>query len=70
MASIEFSDKRSNYVKGSYYYNDGTDWQVGAKAGLDVTMTVVGFLGPVGFGISATYFLLDTTGSFWRIWTN
>lgn len=23
-------------------------------------MTVVRFLGPVGFGISATYFLLDT----------
>lgn len=49
---------------GSYYYNGGTYWQVGAKAGLDVTMTIVGFFGPVGFGISATYFLLDATGSF------
>jgi hypothetical protein len=24
-------------------------------------MTGVGFLGPIGFGISATYFILDTT---------
>lgn len=46
---------------GSYYYNGGTDWQVGAKATLDVIMTGVGFLGPIGFGISATYFILNAT---------
>lgn len=44
-----------------YYYNGGTDWQVGTKATLDVIMTGVGFLGPIGFGISATYFILDVT---------
>jgi len=50
---------------GMYYYNGGTDWQVGAKATLDIIMTGVGFLGPIGFGISATYFILDaTTGGF------
>jgi hypothetical protein len=50
---------------GVYYYNGGTNWQVGTKAALDVVMTGVGFLGPVGFGISASYFILDaTTGGF------
>ncbi|WP_346984791.1 DUF6443 domain-containing protein [Chryseobacterium sp. POE27] len=50
----------TTYKTYDYYVNKGgTDWKVGAKAALDVTMTVVGFLGPVGFGISATYFLLD-----------
>jgi RHS repeat-associated protein len=46
---------------GRYYYNGGTDWQVGAKATLDVMMTGVGFLGPIGFALSASYFILDTT---------
>ena len=27
-------------------------------------MTGVGFLGPIGFGVSATYFVIDTTGGF------
>lgn len=50
---------------GSYYYNGGSDWRIGAKATLDVVMTGVGFLGPIGFGISAAYFILDSaTGSF------
>lgn len=50
---------------GSYYYNGGTDWQVGAKAGLDIIMTGVGFLGPIGFVVSSTYFILDaSTNSF------
>ena len=50
---------------GMYYYNGGTDWQVGTKATLDVIMTGVGFLGPIGFGISASYFILDAaTGGF------
>lgn len=50
---------------GMYYYNGGTDWQVGTKATLDVIMTGVGFLGPIGFGVSASYFILDaTTGGF------
>lgn len=52
------------YNAGSYYYNGGTDWQVGAKAALDVIMTGVGFLGPIGFGISATYFIVDAAGGF------
>jgi hypothetical protein len=49
---------------GSYYYNGGTDWQVGTKATLDVIMTGVGFLGPIGFGISAIYFIVDAAGGF------
>jgi hypothetical protein len=49
---------------GSYYYNGGTDWQVGAKVTLDVIMTGVGFLGPIGFGISAIYFVVDVAGGF------
>ncbi len=49
---------------GTYYYNGGTDWQVGAKATLDVIMTGVGFLGPIGLGISATYFIIDAAGGF------
>jgi RHS repeat-associated protein len=49
---------------GTYYYNGGTDWQVGAKATLDVIMTGVGFLGPIGFGISAIYFVVDAAGGF------
>ena len=49
---------------GIYYFNGGTDWQVGAKATLDVIMTGVGFLGPIGLGISATYFIIDTSGGF------
>ena len=49
---------------GIYYYNGGTDWQVGAKATLDVVMTGVTFLGPIGLGISATYFIVDVAGGF------
>ncbi|WP_158611964.1 hypothetical protein [Flavobacterium macacae] len=44
---------------GTYYSNGGDDWRVGAKSALDIGMTVVGFFGPVGFAISATYFILD-----------
>jgi hypothetical protein len=45
----------------NYYRSGGNDWSVYTKAGLDVIMTGVGFMGPVGFGISATYFIIDTT---------
>jgi hypothetical protein len=44
---------------GLYYYNGGTDWQVGTKSALNAIMTGVGFFGPFGFGISATYFIID-----------
>ncbi|WP_248875136.1 RHS repeat-associated core domain-containing protein [Epilithonimonas zeae] len=43
-----------------YYKNGGTDWKVGVKYGLDLAMTGVGFLGPIGFGVSAAYFILDS----------
>jgi hypothetical protein len=46
---------------GMYYYNGGLDWQVGAKSTLDVIMTVAAFFGPIGLGVSATYFILDTS---------
>ena len=35
------------------------DPNVYAKSTLDVVMVGVGFLGPVGFGISAVYFIVD-----------
>ena len=35
---------------------------VGAEATLDVIKTGVAFLGPVGLGISATYFIIDIAG--------
>lgn len=46
-----------------YYSNGGTNASVGIKASIDVAMGVVGFLGPIGFGISATYFLIDSITS-------
>ncbi|NQX37352.1 RHS repeat-associated core domain-containing protein [Pedobacter steynii] len=50
---------------GTYYLNGGEDKAVAVKAVLDIVMTGVGFLGPIGFGVSATYFILDTaTGGF------
>ena len=53
------------YGSINYYVNGGRDWEVGTKAALDVVMTGVGFLGPIGFAISATYFIVDTaTGGF------
>ena len=45
---------------GVYLYNGGNDNRVWIKTGLDVTMTVVGFCGPIGLGISTAYFVLDT----------
>jgi hypothetical protein len=51
-------------LAGNYYANGGTDASVGIKASIDVIMGGVGFLGPVGFGVSATYFLLDAGGAF------
>jgi RHS repeat-associated protein len=41
----------------TYYSNGGTDSAVGIKAGIDTIMGVVGFFGPIGLGISATYFI-------------
>ena len=48
----------------NYYMNGGTNSSVGIKAGFDIIMGGVGFLGPIGFGVSATYFLLDAGGAF------
>lgn len=48
----------------SIYTNDNNKWGVTGKAGLDVVMGYVGFLGPIGFGFSATYFILDAAGVF------
>ena len=49
----------SFYNGWAYYRNGGQDWQVYAKIGLDIAMTGIGFLGPVGFAISSTYFIID-----------
>jgi hypothetical protein len=51
-------------LAGNYYANGGTNSSVGIKASLDIIMGGVGFLGPIGFGVSATYFLLDAGGAF------
>jgi len=51
-------------LAGNYYMNGGTNSSVGIKASLDIIMGGVGFLGPIGFGLSATYFLLDAVGAF------
>ncbi len=44
----------------SYQIKHGTNQQI-AKAELDVAMSVISFMGPVGLGISSAYFLIDTT---------
>lgn len=55
----------SSLNAGSAFYNDDPNkWGVAGKATLDVTMGYIGFLGPIGFGISATYFILDASGAF------
>ena len=41
-------------------FNGGKDWTVALKTMLDISMTGVSFLGPIGFTVSASYFLLDT----------
>ena len=43
----------------NYYMNGGADYSVGIKSTIDIAMGVVRFLGPIGFGISATYFIID-----------
>ncbi len=48
----------------NYYNNGGTNNSVWMKSALDIGMGYVGFLGPIGFGVSATYFLLDAGGAF------
>ena len=53
----------SFYNGCAYYRNGGQDWQVYAKIGLDIAMTGIGFLGPVGFAISSTYFIIDISTS-------
>ena len=45
----------------SYYLNGGTDWKVGVKAGLNIFMTGVVFLGPIGSLTSSAYFILDAS---------
>ncbi len=45
----------------TYTINNGFDWSTTLKFGLDLSMTIVSFIGPVGFTISTTYFLLDAT---------
>ncbi|WP_345114956.1 hypothetical protein, partial [Hymenobacter algoricola] len=51
--------------RAAIYYNDGgKDSTVAIKALADVTMAAVGFMGPVGFVLSTTYFLVDAGGGF------
>ena len=53
----------TNYCR--YTTNNGFDWAVTTKFGMDMIMTVAGFLGPVGLAVSTAYFVLDvSTDSF------
>ena len=53
----------TNYCR--YTTNNGFDWAVTTKFGMDMIMTVAGFLGPVGLAVSTAYFVLDVaTDSF------
>ena len=59
------SASMSFYNGYAYYRNGGQDWRVYTKIGLDIAMTGIGFLGPVGFAISSSYFIIDvSTGGF------
>jgi len=50
----------SAYDAIDYYSNGGKGSEVAIKAGLDATMALIGaFGGPVGFGVSAIYFIAD-----------
>ncbi len=42
-----------------YYQSGGKGYRVGVKAFVDGAMTVVAFLGPVGFVVSSGYFIMD-----------
>ena len=44
-----------------YYASGGRETEVYIKGALDVVMTGIGFIGPIGFGISMTYYILDLT---------
>ena len=44
-----------------YYQSGGTDSTVLEKTALDVVMTGVAFFGPIGFGVSAAYFILEAS---------
>ena len=48
----------------NYYRNRGTENSVWMKTALDVGMGYIGYLGPIGFGVSSTYFPLDAGGAF------
>lgn len=48
-----------------YRIENGFDWTVATKVGLDLIMSAVGFVGPIGLAISGAYFVLDiATDSF------
>ena len=49
----------TNY--GIYTTTNGFDWMVTTKFGMDLIMTGIGFLGPVGLIVSTSYFILDVT---------
>ena len=50
--------------------NQGNKWGVTGKAALDVTMGAIGtFGGPIGWGISGTFFIGDYFGV-WGTWGN
>ena len=49
----------SLYNTSEYYLNGGTDWRIGAKTVLDLSMTALSFCSPIGFTISSMYFIID-----------
>ena len=60
ISAVSATMETVNFV--SYSVNNGLHWDVAAKYGLDMTMTLIGtFGGPVGFIVSTTYFILDVS---------
>ena len=64
VATFAASATISGVQSYNYYKNGGTGNSVWMKSLLDVGMGAVGFCGPIGFGISTTYFLIDAAGGF------
>ncbi len=64
VSGISTAMELMNY--GKYTINNGFEWSVTLKVGLDVAMTSLGvFGGPIGFAVSSVYYILDlSTRSF------
>lgn len=67
-ACFAVSTSVEGYEMYNYYKHCGQDYNVYYKGGLDIAMGVVGLLGPIGFGISMTYFVIDVATDSFNGW--